>query len=133
MKVTPHINSRGLVKLDLEQEVSSPGEYDANLQNYSFLTRKATTSAVVENGQTMILGGMMKTNINNSDIGIPFLKDIPGIGNFFKSTTKKRTKTELIFLITTHVIYNREDADRITNEFSQKITGVKKLIEDNKQ
>jgi len=73
LKVTPHINSRGLVKLDLEQEVSSPGEYDANLQNFSFLTRKATTSAVVEDGQTMILGGMMKTNINNSNIGIPFL------------------------------------------------------------
>ena len=133
LKVTPHINSRGLVKLDLEQEVSAPGEFDKNLQNFSFLTRKATTSAVVEDGQTMILGGMMKTNINNSTIGIPFLKDIPGIGNLFKSTTKKRTKTELIFLITTHVIYNREDADRITNEFSKTIKGVKKLIEDNKK
>ncbi len=133
LKVTPHINSRGLVKLDLEQEVSAPGEYDKNLQNFSFLTRKATTSAVVEDGQTMILGGMMKTNINNSNIGIPFLKDIPVIGNFFKSTTKKRTKTELIFLITTHVIYSREDADRITDEFSKTIKGVKKLIEDNKK
>ena len=133
LKVTPHINSRGLVKLDLEQEVSAPGEFDKNLQNFSFLTRKATTSAVVEDGQTMILGGMMKTNVNNSTIGVPFLKDIPVVGNFFKSTTKKRTKTELIFLITTHVIYNREDADRITNEFSKTIKGVKKLIEDNKK
>ncbi len=133
LKVTPHINSRGLVKLDLEQEVSAPGEFDARLNNYTFLTRKATTSAVVEDGQTMILGGMMKTNVTNSEIGIPFLQDIPIIGNLFNSTTKSRTKTELIFLITTHVIYNREDADRITAEFSRKIAGVKKLIENGKK
>ncbi|GEM_PF-754781 len=133
LKVTPHINSRGLVKLDLEQEVSAPGEYDARLNNYSFLTRKATTSAVVEDGQTMILGGMMKTNVNHSKIGIPLLDDIPIIGNLFSSTTKSRTKTELIFLITTHVIYNRADADRITAEFSKRIAGVKKLIESSKK
>ncbi len=133
LKVTPHINSRGLVKLDLEQEVSAPGEYDARLNNFSFLTRKATTSAVVEDGQTMILGGMMKTNNTNSEVGIPLLQDIPVVGNLFKTTTKNRTKTELIFLITTNVIYNRADADRITAEFSKKIAGVKKLIESSKK
>ena len=133
LKVTPHINSRGLVKLDLQQEVSSPGVYNAELKNFTFQTRKATTSAVVEDGQTMILGGMMKTNITNSNTGIPLLKDIPVLGNLFKSTTKKRTKTELIFLITTHVIYDRKDADRVTAEFSKKIESVKKLIEANNQ
>ncbi|OQY13877.1 MAG: type II secretion system protein GspD [Desulfobacteraceae bacterium 4572_19] len=128
LKVTPQINSSGLVKLDVSQEVSSMGTYDKELKNYSYLTRKVTTTLVAEDGQTIIIGGMIRKDNSNSDTGIPFLKDIPIIGYLFKSETKKVDKNELIFLITPHVISNRKQADRITREFSRKLHNAKELV-----
>jgi general secretion pathway protein D len=129
LTATPYINSRGLVKLDLVQEVSEVGSFDQNTKNYPILTRKATTSLVVENEQTIFIGGMMRENTSTSDIGIPVLKDIPGLGYLFKQKKNEGEKTELIFLITPHVIQSRSEADAITREFTEKISQVKKLIE----
>ncbi|MBC8439035.1 MAG: type II secretion system secretin GspD [Deltaproteobacteria bacterium] len=129
LKATPSINSRGLVKLDLTQEVSEKGTFDTQLNNYSILTRKATTSLVVEDKQTIFIGGLMRETTSVSDAGVPFLKDIPVLGYFFKKETQESQKTELIFLITPHVIRSRSEADLITKEFTQKISQVKELID----
>ncbi|MBU0465000.1 MAG: hypothetical protein KKE12_15595, partial [Proteobacteria bacterium] len=129
LKATPSINSRGLVKLDLTQEVSEKGTFDTQLNNYSILTRKATTSLVVEDKQTIFIGGLMRKTTSVSDAGVPFLKDIPVLGYFFKKETQESQKTELIFLITPHVIRSRSEADLITKEFTQKISQVKELID----
>lgn len=121
LTVTPHINSSGLVKMELVQEVSDKGEYYEKLNNYTFLTRRADTSLVVEDNQTVVLAGLMKTNRINSQTGIPFLKDIPLLGYIFGGITKENRKTELIMMITPHVIKNKTQADEITREFSQKV------------
>lgn len=71
----------------------------------------------------------MKSESDNSESGIPFLKDIPVLGNLFRSTDNKTTKTELIFLLTPHVVDSREGADRVTWEFAEKIESIKGLIE----
>ena len=121
LTVTPHINSSGLVKMELIQEVSDLGDFNTSLNNYIFLTRRADTSLVVEDNQTVVMAGLMKSNKNNSQSGIPFLKDIPGLGYLFGGVSKGTTKTELIIMITPHVIKNRSQADEITREFSQKV------------
>jgi general secretion pathway protein D len=121
LTVTPHINSSGLVKMELIQEVSDVGTYIPDLNNYSFLTRRAETSLVVEDNQTVVMAGLMKSNKSNGQDGIPHLKDIPVLGYLFGNVSKKNTKTELIFLITPHVIKNRKQADQIAREFSQKV------------
>ncbi len=122
LNVTPHINSSGLVKMELEQEVSDVGEFITELKNYTFLSRRAETSLVVEDGKTIVIGGLMKTNSQNSNAGIPFLKDIPILGYLFSAGSKKAEKTELIILITPNVIKSRAEADRISAEFSEKIS-----------
>lgn len=122
LTVTPHINSSGLVKMELIQEVSDVGDFNKELNNYSFLTRKADTSLVVEDNQTVVMAGMMKSNKSNSQSGIPYLKDIPVLGYLFGGLTKEVKKTELIIMITPHVIKNRSQADEITREFSQKVS-----------
>jgi general secretion pathway protein D len=121
LTVTPHINSSGLVKMELIQEVSEQGEFKQELNNYTFLTRRADTSLVVEDNQTVVLAGLMKSNKTNSQSGIPYLKDIPLLGYLFGGINKSNTKTELIFMITPHVIKNRSQADEVTREFSQKV------------
>lgn len=130
LTVTPHINSSGLVKMELSQEVSEKGNYDEALGNYSILTRKAETSLVVNDQQTILMGGLMRSNSTKSDAGVPVLKDIPLLGYLFKSGTNDSTKTELIFLLTPHVVDSREAADRVTKEFAAKIESIKNLIED---
>jgi general secretion pathway protein D len=121
LTVTPHINSSGLVKMELVQEVSQIGDFNTQLNNYTFLTRKADTSLVVEDGQTVVIAGLMQSNKKNGQSGIPFLKEIPILGYLFGSLNKSIEKTELIFMITPHVIKNRSEADQITREFSQKV------------
>ena len=121
LTVTPHINSSGLVKMELVQEVSDKGTYNKDLGNYTFLTRRADTSLVVEDNQTVVMAGLMKSNKVNSQTGIPYLMNIPVLGYLFGSVSKENRKTELLFLITPHVIKNRSQADQITREFSQKV------------
>jgi general secretion pathway protein D len=75
----------------------------------------------VEDGQTVVIAGLMKSNSRNSNSGIPFLKDIPILGYLFGGASQEMQKTELIIMITPHVIKNRTDAETITWEFSNKI------------
>jgi general secretion pathway protein D len=130
LTVTPHINSSGLIKIEMIQEVSEIGTKDEDLDAYSFLNRKAETSLVVEDGQTIILGGLMRSKLDSSGSGIPFLRRIPLLGYLFGGTRKEIDKTELIFLITPRIISTRAEADVITREFSQRVDDMKKLIEE---
>ncbi|MCK4378074.1 MAG: type II secretion system protein GspD, partial [Deltaproteobacteria bacterium] len=132
LKVTPHINSSGLVKIELSQEVSDVGEYDNSLNTYTILNRKVETSLVVHDGQTIVLGGLIKNSQNFSDSGIPFLKDIPGLGILFRSSSRENNKTELVLILTPHVIKNRRDVDLITWEFARKVERVKETFETGK-
>ncbi|RLB81820.1 MAG: type II secretion system protein GspD, partial [Deltaproteobacteria bacterium] len=111
LKVTPHINSGGLVKMEVYQEVSVKGEFNTALSSYSFLNRKATTTLVAEDGQTIVIGGLMKSNESSSEAGIPWLRKIPILGYLFGGYKKEAKKTELLILITPHVIKNRSEAD----------------------
>ncbi|MBI5591145.1 MAG: type II secretion system secretin GspD [Deltaproteobacteria bacterium] len=133
LTVTPHINSSGLVKMELVQEVSDLGDFNKALNNYIFLTRRADTSLVVEDNQTVVLAGLMKSNKNNSQTGVPFLKDIPVLGYLFGAVSKQLTKTELIIMITPHVIKNRSQADEITREFSQKVKDLQQIPSNKKE
>ncbi len=121
LTVTPHINSSGLVKMELVQEVSEKGTFNKDLNNYEFLTRRANTSLVVEDNQTVVMAGLMTSNKTNGQTGIPGLKDIPGLGYLFGTVSKQNAKTELIFIITPHIVKNRSDADQLTREFSKKV------------
>ena len=103
------------------------------MHSYIILNRKAVTSLVVNDGQTIVLGGIMRNKHITSGSGIPFLKDIPGLGLLFGSTTKEVKKTELILLLTPHVITNREDIDLITRDFSQKVKQVMEASEAEKK
>lgn len=121
LRVTPHINSSGLVKLDVSQELSIPGAPVIGTGNLRISTRKAETSLVAESGQTILIGGLIRSAQTESGSGFPILRDVPILGYLFGSRTKGDEKTELILLITPHVIHSREAADEITREFAAKV------------
>ena len=129
LTVTPRINEKGLVAMDVSQEVSQVSEQTITGISSPIITkRSAKTSLVVQNGSTIVIGGLIQEQNERSMSGIPFFSKIPLLNYFFSYTKNKVTKTELVILITPHVVRTLEEADLITKEFTDKIEGLKKMI-----
>jgi general secretion pathway protein D len=129
LTVTPRINERGLVAMDVSQEVSKVDDtVNYGVDSPVISNRKAQTSLVVQDGQTIIIGGLIVDAGGDKQSGVPFLSEIPLIGRLFGTTGTKNEKLELVLLITPHVITNFEEVDLITDEFQSKLNSITKLI-----
>lgn len=128
LSVKPHINERGLVSMEVSQEVSEQGDgVDVGGQSYpSFRERSVDTVCTVKNGQTVIMGGLMRERESKGRSGVPILSQIPGLGFLFGKDSEEYVKTELILLITPRVIVSLEDIDAVTEEFKSKVDGVRR-------
>ena len=112
IKVTPKINPNGTVMLEIEEEYSQLGEKQAILDPDSnpvsidtSLMRKMSADILLENMQTVILGGLTETYKSESETGIPILKDIPWIGKWlFGSVSQNETRKELLVFMTPYVL-----------------------------
>ncbi len=129
LKVTPHINTSGLVKMDISQEVSERGEKDPDLKTTSIVSRVAETSLVVQDGQMIVIGGLMRNRDSVSRSGIPGLRNVPLLKYVFGSEGKENSKTELIILITPRVVRDRREAEAVTQEFSKKVQGLREMLQ----
>ncbi|MEK6581936.1 MAG: type II and III secretion system protein, partial [Nitrospirota bacterium] len=134
LTVKPHITEKNRVTLDITQEVSGLGALIkvAGQDFQGFNTRKAKTSAVVQSGHTLVLGGLIRESKSQGRSGIPFLSKIPILGYLFGTTTDTYSKTELLVMVTPHVINNQEEADAVTREFQYKVKTIKERLEKNK-
>jgi len=132
LKVTPHINERGLVTMDISQEVS---EQSSNVSvggsSYpSFYKRSVNTTLTVKHGQTLVIGGLIRETESDAMAGVPCLIDIPLLRYFFGKDKQGKEKTEMIVMITPRVIVSLEDIDAVTEEFKAKVAKVKERMED---
>lgn len=122
LKVKPVIHSGDRIDIDVSQEVSSAQSTTTGVTTSPTIsTRKLDTKLSLKDGTTVLLGGLMSSNQNNTRNGIPLLKDIPGIGQLFRSDNDTQTKTELIVLITPYVVANDEDAQVVTSAFRERL------------
>ena len=128
LTILPQVNSKGLVNMQIRQEVSAVDQTSFGSTNSpSFSTREAETTVVVENGETVIIGGIIDDTIRHSRTGVPFLMDIPVLGWAFRTNNDTTARTELLILISPYVIRNREEARDVTEEFSSRLEGLKQL------
>jgi len=98
------------------------------IQSPTITNRKAQTSLVVQNGTTIVIGGLIGQESTRSVNGIPFLSGIPLLGYLFSDTKSSKLKNELIILITPHVVTNINEAEIISQDFRNKVSQIKKLI-----
>jgi len=105
LQVTPQITPEGNVILDVEVNKDSLGQ--ATSAGYTIDTKHVKTTALVENGGTVVLGGLFQQTDTNTVDKVPFLGDIPYLGNLFKSTTKVSKRTELLIFITPRIVSDR--------------------------
>lgn len=129
LTVTPRINEKGLVAMDINQEVSEAQPVVAGgIQSPVISNRVAETSLVVQNGQTIVIGGLIKDQSSKTIAGIPILSYIPLVSYLFSDTRSKKQKTELVILITPHVVSNIDEATGLTNELRTKLKNINNLI-----
>lgn len=129
LKVTPRVNQGGMVMMDISQEVSDVAATDTStIDSPTIQQRKISSTVAVQDNETIALGGLMKDSRTRGRSGIPLLQDIPVLGNLFRDTQDNRTKTELMILITPHVVDNFERARAATEELRAKLPAVQSLL-----
>jgi len=129
LKLTPRVNRGGLVMLDITQEVSDVATTTTSgIDSPTIHERKINSSVAVQDSETIALGGLIVDDHSRDISGIPFLQDIPVLGNLFRTTHKTGTRTELIVLITPHVVDGISTARMITEELRRKLPAVEPLL-----
>jgi general secretion pathway protein D len=125
MQVTPRVNSGGLVALDIAQEVSDVAAQATNtvMGSPTFDDQVFRTRVVVQDGQTIGMAGLIRDNVSNGNSGIPFLKDIPILGTLVSTQNNSRMRTELLVLITPHVVHDQRDARALTEDLRGQLLG----------
>jgi general secretion pathway protein D len=116
LQVTPHVGADGLVTLDVAQEVSGVQSEvtTTGIDSPTFSERAVTSRVSIQDGQTIGLAGLISDSDSHGNQGIPYLKNVPLLGDLFGNQNNERTRTELLVLITPHVVRTQEDAVALT-------------------
>lgn len=101
LKCTPRVNEDGIITVKVHTEVSSP-MYVEDMKAYRFQKRSADTIVRLKDGQTMVIGGLIGSDEAKQMSKIPFLGDIPILGNLFKHIQKSKSDTEVMIFLTAH-------------------------------
>jgi len=111
--ITPHINEKNQVRLDIEEEISEAGAPSGDLGVVSVVQRSAHTSVMVDDEQTVVIGGLVRDVEIVQDEKVPLLGDLPLLGALFRRRLTRTQKTNLILILTPHVIASRSDLQRV--------------------
>ena len=125
LKITPHINEGGYVRLEIDQEINEVKSIDP-IVGPTTTKRKVKTMIVVKDQQTVVIGGLITEKVKEFVQKVPLLGDIPILGYLFKNTVRTVEKTNLLIFLTPYVIRDQSDLRRI---FQRKIQQRKEFIE----
>lgn len=129
LSILPTISPDGYVNLVVAQEVSTATaetQFGAPIIN----TREVETELLVQDGHTVVLGGLISRQKETTNSGIPLLKDIPLLGLLFRSTATRTVATELLLMLTPHVIWTDEDMEATTRGVREALGSVSKALPD---
>ena len=123
LEVTPQINYNGIILLDIKQTVSNalPIAEGQGVQSNIIQSREMKTKLAVKDGQSIMIGGLIRKDETTSNSGIPFLKDLPLLGYLFKSESINTSRTELLIMVTPYVIETEDVLDQYIKQFGQKM------------
>jgi len=128
LQVTPHINDGGLVTLDVQAEVSSPGTPAAVGEAPPIDTRSIQTLIAVPSGQTMVMGGLIQENKGNSNNGLPLLNRVPILGGLFGNQTLTNNRSELVLFITPRAVTDSGEISRVIEDLRRKMETLDRIF-----
>ncbi|MDA0329076.1 MAG: AMIN domain-containing protein [Gemmatimonadetes bacterium] len=106
LRATPHVTANGFILLEVEAERSAAELADSDA-GFIFRTQRGQTRVLVEDGETVVIGGLTQTERTEALAGIPFLKDLPLIGALFRTRREQEIQRDLIILVTPHIVRSR--------------------------
>jgi len=116
LNVTPRISADDTIHLDIFQEVSSVSEtLSDGLDDFATNIRQITTTVLADNGEIVVLGGLIEQAGNQVNSKVPIAGDLPVVGNLFKSETNTLVRTNLMVFIRPTIIRDRDDARAVTS------------------
>ena len=122
LKVKPIIHSGDRIDLDITQEVSAAQSTTTGVSSSPTIsTRRVETKLTLRDGSAVLLGGLISSNQTRGEAGIPLLKDIPGVGQLFRTNNNTEAKTELLVLITPYIVADDHDARAVTEAFRKQL------------
>ncbi|TYO97565.1 general secretion pathway protein D [Geothermobacter ehrlichii] len=124
LRFTPQITEGDLVRLNVFQEITDIADNSVGNINEvgpTFTKRQLRNTVLARNGQTIVLGGLIGTNIKSTESKVPLLGDIPLLGRLFRSSGTTEQKTNLLVFITPHIIRDSADLAEITRK--SRLTG----------
>jgi len=129
LRVKPQINDSGTVTIELSQEVSQASANTTSAVVAPVIGKTSVNSTiVVQDEQTIAISGFIRESKELARSRLPLLGRIPVAGTLFGNTRNANSRSELIVLITPHVMRSKEDADASTEELKSKLREVQKLI-----
>jgi len=129
MRVRPQINEGGSLTLEVSQEVSQAGANNTSAIAAPVIGKSSVNSTiVVQDNETIAIGGFIHENKDLTRSRLPLLGRIPVAGVLFGSTNNSSSRSELIVLITPHVVRTREEAESATEELKARLREVQKLV-----
>jgi len=128
LKVKPQVNDSGLISLEFSQEISSVGTsvQVGGLDEVTINKTEANSNLIARDGQTIVIGGLIREDTSRGTSGLPFLSRIPIIGALFGTDSDKNQRTELIILLTPHVVRNGKEALNVTHDYINRYKGATK-------
>jgi len=126
LTVKPHINDKGLVRMEIEQEVSSISEQTVDgVDSPVFNNRVATSTLVCNSEQTVVIGGLIQHTRTYNQNGVPGVSRLPLLKYLFGYEADSYSSQELLIFITPHVMERKEDADLVSKGFLDRLEQVK--------
>ena len=122
LTVTPRVNSGGLVTLEITQQVSDAVvTTTSGLNAPTIRQREIQTMVAVNDGDSIVLGGLIGDALTQTDSGVPFLYKVPYLGRLFGQRGNSKRRSELLIMLSPRVVNNRKDSDQITKEYRQRL------------
>lgn len=122
LTIKPVVYSDDRVDIELRQEVSEalPIGADSQVSSPAIFNRSYSTSLSLKDGSAILIAGLMSQRQTDGNSGIPYLKDVPLLGNLFKTQKRGRNKTELVLMIVPYIIETDTQAEELTRSLSQR-------------
>ena len=121
LSIKPVVYSDDRVDIELRQEVSEALPIgDSNISSPAIFNRSYSTSLSLKDGSAILIAGLMSQRQTNGNSGVPFLKDVPLLGNLFKTQKQGRNKTELVLMIVPYIIETDDQAEELTRSMAQR-------------
>jgi general secretion pathway protein D len=121
LDIVPQVSAGDYIRLDLYEEVSNVVAGTQNNTNGPTTTiRSASTTVLVQNHRTAVIGGLISSDAETARQGVPFISDIPVLGNLFGDNSRSNTKQNLLVFLTPHVVHTRDDLQALGLDERQK-------------